>query len=115
MTLPARWPPSLRSSLRCDAHSGGHLMSFHIESFLPENHLAEALRADVAAGLTRVPKDLPPKWFYDERGSALFDEITRLPEYYPTRAEREILHARAAEVAVVTGAHTLVELGSGSA
>src|SRR5215468_9870603 len=80
MTLPARWPPSLRSSLRCDAHSGGHLMSFHIESFLPENHLAEALRADVAAGLTRVPKDLPPKWFYDERGSALFDEITRLLE-----------------------------------
>jgi len=90
-------------------------MSFHIESFLPENHLAEALRADVAAGLTRVPKDLPPKWFYDERGSALFDEITRLPEYYPTRAEREILHARAAEVAAATGARTLVELGSGSA
>jgi L-histidine Nalpha-methyltransferase len=90
-------------------------MSFRIDSFLPADHLAEALRADVAAGLTRVPKDLPPKWFYDERGSALFDEITRLPEYYPTRAEREILRARATEVAVATGAHTLVELGSGSA
>src|SRR5213075_2923345 len=66
-------------------------------------------------GLTSAPKELPPKWFYDERGSALFEEITRLPEYYPTRAEREILRARAAEIAALTGAHTLVELGSGSA
>jgi L-histidine N-alpha-methyltransferase len=90
-------------------------MSFRIESFLPADHHIEALRADVAAGLTRTPKELPPKWFYDERGSALFDEITRLPEYYPTRAEREILHARSADVAALTGAHTLVELGSGSA
>jgi L-histidine N-alpha-methyltransferase len=87
----------------------------HVESFLPADYLAEALRADVASGLTATPKALPPKWFYDERGSMLFEEITRLPEYYPTRAEREILQARAAEVAALTGAMTLVELGSGSA
>ncbi|MER7910358.1 L-histidine N(alpha)-methyltransferase [Streptomyces sp. NPDC096068] len=72
------------------------------------------LRADVVHGLTRSPKELPPKWFYDARGSELFEEITRLPEYYPTRAEREILAARAPEIAAETGARTLVELGSGS-
>jgi L-histidine N-alpha-methyltransferase len=90
-------------------------MSFHLDSFLPADHLVEALRTDVTDGLTSSPKQLPPKWFYDERGTALFDEITRLPEYYPTRAEREILQTRAADVAAITGAHTLVELGSGSA
>jgi len=76
--------------------------------------LVAALRADVAAGLGARPRSLPPKWFYDERGGRLFDEITRLPEYYPTRAETEILTARAAEVAAVTGATHLVELGSGT-
>jgi L-histidine N-alpha-methyltransferase len=86
-----------------------------VDSFLPADYLAEALRADVAHGLTATPKALPPKWFYDERGSGLFEEITRLPEYYPTRAEREILHARAGAVAARTRAVTLVELGSGSA
>jgi L-histidine Nalpha-methyltransferase len=68
----------------------------------------------VTRGLTATPKALPPKWFYDERGSELFEQITLLPEYYPTRAEREILVARAAEIAATTGARTLVELGSGS-
>jgi L-histidine Nalpha-methyltransferase len=87
----------------------------HVESFLPADYLAQALRADALAGLTATPKVLPPKWFYDERGSILFEEITRLPEYYPTRAEREILLARAAEIAARTQAATLVELGSGSA
>jgi L-histidine N-alpha-methyltransferase len=87
----------------------------HVEEFLPADYLAEALRADVARGLTATPKELPPKWFYDERGSVLFEEITRLPEYYPTRAEREILAARAGEVAGRTDAVALVELGSGSA
>jgi L-histidine N-alpha-methyltransferase len=85
-----------------------------LQSHLPPDFLADALRADVTRGLTATPKALPPKWFYDERGSVLFEQITRLPEYYPTRAEREILHARAAEVAARTGARTLVELGSGS-
>jgi L-histidine Nalpha-methyltransferase len=88
--------------------------SLTLQSHLPPDFLAEALHADVARGLTATPKALPPKWFYDERGSQLFEQITRLPEYYPTRAEREILVARAAEIAATTGARTLVELGSGS-
>jgi len=81
---------------------------------LPPGFLTEALRADALSGLTSAPKSLPPKWFYDAQGSALFEKITELPEYYPTRAEREILHARAAEIAGQTRARTLVELGSGS-
>ncbi len=88
--------------------------SLTLQSHLPPDFLAEALRADVTGGLTATPKSLPPKWFYDERGSVLFEQITQLPEYYPTRAEREILVARAAEIAATTGARTLVELGSGS-
>jgi L-histidine Nalpha-methyltransferase len=83
------------------------------------NHLAadsayQALRRDVLDGLAAFPKSLPPKWFYDSVGSDLFDQITRLPEYYPTRAEAEILRARSAEIASVAGADTLVELGSGT-
>src|SRR5256884_9393402 len=81
---------------------------------LPPGFLEEALRADARTGLTAVPKSLPPKWFYDAQGSALFDKITELPEYYPTRAEREILRANAAAIAAQTGARTLIELGSGS-
>ncbi|HYZ93130.1 MAG TPA: L-histidine N(alpha)-methyltransferase [Actinomycetota bacterium] len=76
--------------------------------------LERALRKDVRTGLSSRPKVLPPKWFYDDRGSELFDEITRLPEYYLTRCEREILDNRAAEIARATAAHTLVELGSGT-
>jgi L-histidine Nalpha-methyltransferase len=79
----------------------------------PDGYLA-ALRADVLAGLSATPKTLPPKYFYDERGSALFDEITRLPEYYLTRAETSILRARAAEIAALSGCASLVELGSGT-
>jgi L-histidine N-alpha-methyltransferase len=88
--------------------------SLTLQSHLPPDFLADALRADVTRGLTATPKTLPPKWFYDERGSVLFEQITRLPEYYPTRAEREILVAQAARIAAGTGARTLVELGSGS-
>jgi L-histidine N-alpha-methyltransferase len=73
-----------------------------------------ALATDVRAGLTATPKELPPKYFYDDRGSELFEEITRLPEYYPTRAERSILEVIAPEIAARTGADTLVELGSGT-
>jgi L-histidine Nalpha-methyltransferase len=79
----------------------------------PDGYLA-ALRADVLSGLSATPKTLPPKYFYDERGSALFDEITRLPEYYLTRAETSILSARAAEIAALSGCESLVELGSGT-
>ncbi|GHB33133.1 histidine N-alpha-methyltransferase [Streptomyces viridiviolaceus] len=87
---------------------------FHLTRTLPEDATDAALRADVLAGLTGMPKTLPPKWFYDARGSELFERITDLDEYYPTRAEREILVGRAGEIAAATGARTLVELGSGS-
>ncbi|MFF4037573.1 L-histidine N(alpha)-methyltransferase [Streptomyces sp. NPDC001816] len=86
----------------------------HVTRTLPEDATDAALRADVLAGLTVDPKTLPPKWFYDARGSELFEQITELPEYYPTRAEREILVARSGEIAAASGARTLVELGSGS-
>ena len=76
--------------------------------------MTEALREDVKTGLTAPRKWLPPKWFYDARGSELFEAITALPEYYPTRSEREILTRQAGEIARITGAQTLVELGSGS-
>jgi len=85
-----------------------------IEFLLDEETLAQALRDDVRAGLTAAPKWLPPKWFYDDRGSELFDEITRLPEYYPTRVERAVLAGCAGEIARITDAKTLVELGSGA-
>ncbi|OBI57279.1 L-histidine N(alpha)-methyltransferase [Mycobacterium sp. E787] len=83
------------------------------------NHLAadsayRALRRDVLDGLQQTPKTLPPKWFYDSVGSDLFDQITRLPEYYPTRAEAEILRDRSGDVAAASGADTLVELGAGT-
>jgi L-histidine Nalpha-methyltransferase len=71
------------------------------------------LAFDVLDGLTRPFKEIPPKHFYDTEGSRLFDEITRLPEYYPTRAERAILAARSADIVRSTGAGELVELGSG--
>ncbi|MFF5160831.1 L-histidine N(alpha)-methyltransferase [Streptomyces sp. NPDC000348] len=87
---------------------------FRLTRTLPEDTTDAALRADVREGLTGSPRTLPPKWFYDARGSELFEEITGLPEYYPTRAEREILRARAGEIAEASGARTLVELGSGS-
>ncbi|MFJ5726764.1 L-histidine N(alpha)-methyltransferase [Streptomyces paradoxus] len=87
---------------------------FHLTRTLPEDATDAALRADVHRGLTGRPKTLPPKWFYDAHGSDLFEKITELPEYYPTRAEREILLARAGDIAAATRARTLVELGSGS-
>ncbi|WP_168700496.1 L-histidine N(alpha)-methyltransferase [Gordonia paraffinivorans] len=72
------------------------------------------LAADALSGLWQDPPRLPTKWLYDERGSRLFDEITRLPEYYPTRRETAILRARAAEIAEATEAQVMVELGSGT-
>jgi len=89
-------------------------MSMTTERHLTPGYLERALREDVTRGLTADPKVLPPKWFYDARGSELFEEITRLPEYYPTRRERAILTTAAGEIAELTGADTLVELGSGS-
>jgi L-histidine N-alpha-methyltransferase len=73
------------------------------------------LHDDVLDGLTRPSKELPPKHLYDTYGSELFDRITELPEYYPTRAEREILTSRAGEIVAATQMGELVELGSGTA
>jgi len=79
------------------------------------NTAAESrIAADVQAGLWQTPPTLPARWFYDERGSRLFDEITRLPEYYPTRRETEILRAHADDIVELAGATTLLELGSGT-
>ena len=89
-------------------------MTLSLSNYLAADSAARALRRDVHDGLTRNPKSLPPKWFYDSVGSDLFDQITRLPEYYPTRTEAQILTARAADIAAASGADTLVELGSGT-
>ena len=85
-----------------------------VDVHLQPDDLRAALEADVRAGLSSRPRMLPPKWFYDDRGSELFDQITRLPEYYPTSRERTILHQCAATIAARSGADTLVELGSGT-
>ncbi|MET9083195.1 L-histidine N(alpha)-methyltransferase [Streptomyces sp. NPDC004237] len=79
----------------------------HPPAYLP------ALRADVVRGLTAVPKTLPPKWFYDEAGSRLFEQISRLPEYFPTRLERALITQSSADIAANTRARSLIELGSG--
>ena len=73
----------------------------------------DTMAEDVREGLARELKELPPKYFYDSHGSKLFDRITTLPEYYPTRCERSILNRHAPSI--VEGAHELVELGSGTA
>lgn len=87
-----------------------------IDSYLKEDGSLDSMAADVLEGLTREGlKEIPPKYFYDTRGSEIFDRITRLPEYYPTRCERTILNRRSAEIVGITGARELVELGSGTA
>ena len=85
-----------------------------IDVHLTSGDLRAAMEADVRAGLTATPKQLPPVYFYDDRGSRLFDQITRLPEYYPTRAERSILEAHAGDMVRAAGADVLVELGAGT-
>jgi L-histidine N-alpha-methyltransferase len=89
-------------------------VTVEIDVLLGPHDIERALRADVLRGLTAQPKELPPKWFYDDRGCELFDAITRLPEYYPTETERSILRGHATEIARASGADTLVELGSGT-
>ena len=99
---PFTTPQSLaEDAIRIDSHLDG----------ASERSLAD----DVLDGLTRPFKELPPKHFYDARGADLFDQICELPEYYPTRAERAILEESAEEIAELTGAVELVELGSGTA
>lgn len=89
-------------------------MTIALDTHLHPDSYRDSLARDVRAGLTSRSKSLPPKYFYDARGGDLFDQITRLPEYYPTRTERGILQARAADIARLTGAETLIELGSGT-
>jgi len=85
-----------------------------VDVYVQPGDARSALCEEARLGLCGHPKELSPKWLYDERGSQLFDDITRLPEYYPTRREREILEARAGEIARLSGADTLIELGSGT-
>lgn len=86
-----------------------------LDIHLTDSDLDAALRSDARTGLTSTPKSLPPKWFYDARGSELFEAITALPEYYPTRTERALLERVVGEIARTAQAEVLVELGSGSA
>lgn len=87
---------------------------FTVEVHLDPSDVRVALEHDIRMGLGARPKELPPKWFYDDRGSQLFEDITGLPEYYPTRCEREILEREATTIAAETQAQTLIELGSGT-
>ena len=85
-----------------------------VDVLLDPADLRSGLEADARAGLTSSPKTLPPKYFYDAAGSELFEEITRLPEYYQTRTEHALLSRYAEEIALAAGAEVLLELGSGS-
>jgi dimethylhistidine N-methyltransferase/ergothioneine biosynthesis protein EgtC len=112
-TTPPRSPrPDGKDTLMDDSRPTEE--RFTLDDRLPADYFTDSLHADVRRGLGGSPRTLPPKWFYDKRGSDLFEQITRLPEYYPTRAEQEILDRRAVEIATLTRAATLVELGSGS-
>ncbi|APU14351.1 MULTISPECIES: L-histidine N(alpha)-methyltransferase [Actinoalloteichus] len=87
----------------------------HIDVHLDEAAAAGGLRAEVAEGLTAAERRLSSMWLYDARGSELFEEITRLPDYYPTRSERAALQGAAMDIAEIVVADTLIELGSGAA
>src|SRR5580658_3918786 len=89
-------------------------MTYTIDVHLSPDDVRRRMRADAIAGLQASVKSIPPVWFYDERGSQLFEQITVLPEYYPTRAERALLEAHAPAIAELSKADTLVELGAGS-
>lgn len=94
---------------------GASTGSISIDVHLDADGAARMAR-DVRMGLMMEPKELSPKYFYDDLGSQLFEQITELPEYYPTRAERSILAQRSAEIVDAAGSpSTLIELGSGSA
>jgi L-histidine N-alpha-methyltransferase len=89
-------------------------MTYTIDVHLSPEDVQSQMRADALRGLQATEKSIPPVWFYDERGSRLFEEITQLPEYYPTRAERALLQAHARSIAEMAKADTLVELGAGA-
>jgi L-histidine N-alpha-methyltransferase len=85
-----------------------------VEVLVTPEDRRRAMEEDIRRGLVSTPRSIPPVWFYDETGSRLFDEITRLPEYYLTRAEKSILQSRAVDIVDASGADTLVEIGSGT-
>src|SRR5437764_4581330 len=89
-------------------------ISIRVDVHVTEADLDAVLEDDVIAGFSSTLKTLPPVWFYDDHGCDLFDQITRLPEYYPTETERAILRSSAAAIVARSGADTLVELGSGT-
>jgi L-histidine N-alpha-methyltransferase len=89
-------------------------MAYTIDVHLSPEEVRNQMRADALKGLQGAVKSIPPVWFYDERGSRLFEEITQLPEYYPTRAERALLQRHARAIAELAKADTLVELGAGA-
>ncbi len=89
-------------------------MAYTIDVHLSPEEVRSQMLADALEGLRGGEKSIPPVWFYDERGSRLFEEITQLPEYYPTRAERALLEQHASSIAELSKADTLVELGAGA-
>src|SRR5580700_4282299 len=89
-------------------------MAYTIDVHFSAEEVRSQMRTDALKGLQGAAKSIPPVWFYDERGSRLFEEITQLPEYYPTRAERVLLQRHASAIAELSKADTLVELGAGS-
>jgi L-histidine Nalpha-methyltransferase len=89
-------------------------VAYTIDVHLTPEDVHARMRADALAGLQADNKSIPPVWFYDERGSQLFEDITRLPEYYPTRAERHLLEVHSSAIVEMAKADTLVELGAGS-
>jgi len=89
-------------------------VGYTIDVHLSPDDVRRQMRADAVRGLQAAEKSIPPVWFYDERGSRLFEEITQLPEYYPTRAERALLERHAPSIAEQAKADTLVELGAGA-
>jgi hypothetical protein len=110
------WPEAVAETNRQERMEGAQATDrVVVEVNLPPGGPLSGMAADVRAGLTCPFKEVSPRYFYDERGSKLFEEITRLPEYYPTRCERAILEARSAEIVAAAEPQSLIELGSGSA
>ena len=93
----------------------GRPSNLAIDVHLDDREARRVAASDVRRGLTSTPKRIPSKYFYDQRGSRLFEQITELPEYYLTRAERALLDRYSRCVAQLTRFEELVELGSGSA
>lgn len=100
---------------RSSSTSGAVTAPVTVTTLLNHDNWVESLRADTLRGLQHRPPHIPPVWFYDDAGTALYDQITQLPEYYPTRVERSLLTAVSKQITAAFPASTLVELGSGSA